>query len=85
MEDSVKNIKGVNPNPPQGKPLPLGRREFPGSMSTVVRPGKYPDGQDKMGTPAGTEHRDARSRDYKHPQSEQHRRELGSQPYPGKR
>ncbi len=72
-DDSVKNIRGVNQNQPQGKPLQLGRREFPGSQSTVVRPGKYPDGQDKTGTPAGMEHTSARTRHYMHPEAVAHR------------
>jgi hypothetical protein len=83
--DSVKNIRGVNQNPPHGKPLPLGRREMPGSTSTVVRPGKYPDGQDKMGTPAGMQNTSARTRHYAHPETAAHRERERSQPYPGKR
>lgn len=39
----------------------------------VVRPDKTPDGQDRMGTPAGTEHTGARTRHYMHPESLKHR------------
>jgi hypothetical protein len=80
MEDSVKNIRGVNPKPKGSESRQMGRAQVAGGSTEVIRPSKYPDGQDRMGTPAGMENTSARTRHYLHPESVQHRRELGSQP-----
>jgi hypothetical protein len=85
MNDSVKSIRGVNPQPKGNEPRQLGRAQVAGSTTEVIRPSKYPDGQDRMGTPAGMENTSARTRHYASAESAAHRRELGSQPYPGKR
>jgi hypothetical protein len=53
--------------------LPPGRRGFaaePGvEHSEIVRPGKYGDGQDKMGTPEGAMHTTARDGRYTDPEA----------------
>jgi hypothetical protein len=73
MDDSTKSIKGVSQDRREGKQLQLGRREFPGGKSQVVRPHKTPDGQTVEGTPAGMEHTSARTRHYLHPEAVAHR------------
>jgi len=45
----------------------------------IIGQGKYPDGQDRMGTPAGAEHTDARTNRYK--DGESHRAGLRDSKY----
>jgi hypothetical protein len=79
--DSVKDIKGVNPDPKGHEPRQMGRMHGPtNAPPEVIRPSKYGDGQDRMGTPAGAENRDAKKLRYR--DGEQHRASLRGEPIP---
>jgi hypothetical protein len=64
MSDGTKDIRGVNPHPPTRDPRQIGRKEVAGSTFEIIGHGKYPDGQDRMGTAPNAEHRDARTQRY---------------------
>jgi hypothetical protein len=69
--------------------LPPGRRAFAdsthtivsGSKTDVVRPGKWGDGQDRMGTPSGAEHTGAGKQGYLGAAGHAHRAALRGDPY----
>ena len=65
MTDSVKDIRGVDTSPKQGKRMALGRSEVAGARTEVIRPGKYSNGWGHDGTPAGAENSSARKQRYK--------------------
>jgi hypothetical protein len=85
MTDGIRDIKGVDTNPPRGEPRHLGRQHGTPNNEPpeVIRPGKYGDGQDRMGVNVENVHGTARSQRYA--DGEAHRRAERSQPYPGKR
>ena len=81
-DDSVKRIRGVNPEPARtgpATPAVVHKLVPPGR---VVKPFTYRDGQTGEGTPSGRENTSARTRDYAHPESAAHRARERSQPYP---
>jgi len=81
---SAREVTGVNPNPRGSKPRQMGRMEGPGMQAPeVIRPSKYGNGQERMGTPAGAENRDAGRQGYK--DGEAHRAAERTQPFPGRR
>jgi hypothetical protein len=61
-----KEIKGIDVNPKGREPRQLGRMHGPGMQAPeIIRHGRYPDGQDRMGTAPGAEHTDARTNRHK--------------------
>jgi hypothetical protein len=74
-------IRGVDTNPKGSEPRQMGRMEGPGlAAPEVIRPSRYGNGEDRHGTPAGAEHRTAKTQRYR--DGEAHRAGLRSQPYP---
>jgi hypothetical protein len=82
MDDSVKNIRGVDTKPKGREPRHPGRAEIAGGHTQVIQESKYPDGQVRHGTNLANVHTSAKNQHYAHPDQAAHRRSLGATPHP---
>ena len=72
--DSVKNIRGVDPEPARTGPGVPGVKHKLVPRGDVVRPGQYRNGENREGTPAGMESTAARKMHNMSPAVREHKR-----------